>query len=225
MSTQAGKRTASAKGREAEADERLVREVLAHIQQISRRALIDGTAEIGDYLVLKFFDGNLELATSNSPTKGEALRRLLDRAGEIDTSAAYLRRAIRFSVQYRALPASVRDKLSMRQQLALLPVSDPQQKRKLAEEALTRGLTSDQLVRRVRQAGPRKGGSGRQPLPELDRTTRAALRLLTGEAVDGALVPTALRALPEDARDTIRRTLVALRERVERIGDALDRAT
>lgn len=223
MSTQAGRRSMTAKARDTDADERLVREVLAHIAQVSRRALIEGTAEIGDYLILKFFDGNLELATSNSPTKAEALKRLLERAGEIDTSAAYLRRAIRFSVQYRALPASVRDKLSMRQQLALLPVSDPQLKRKLAEEALSRGLTSDQLVRRIRQLGPRKGGSGRQPLPELQRTTSAALRLLDSEAIDGALAPAALRALPDDARDAIRRTLVSLRERMERIADALGR--
>ena len=227
MSKVASRKSAALIRRAADADERLVTEALRHIQNLTRRAVIEGTAEVGDYLISTFYAGNLDLASSNSPAKPNALAGLLERADTIDTSAAFLRRAIRFSLQYRSLPASVRDQLSMRQQLALLPVDDARTKKKLAEEALARGFTSAQLTRRVREVGPdgasRRANRGRPPLPELDRATRAAVRLLESGAVDGALTPAALRALPEASRDAIRRAVIRLRERLERIGDALGR--
>src|SRR6185369_16354574 len=79
MSTRAGKKSTALARREVDTDERLVNEALRHIQAITRRAVLEGTVEIGDYLVATFFGGDLELASSNSPTKENALRQLLAR--------------------------------------------------------------------------------------------------------------------------------------------------
>src|SRR5947207_2882257 len=105
-------------------DDRLVEEALHHLRDLARQAMLDVAVAMGDYIVKQFFDGDLELARSNTPAKPAALRRLLERSDEMDVSSALIRRSVALSVQYRQLPPAVRGALSRRQQMALVPGGD-----------------------------------------------------------------------------------------------------
>ena len=205
-------------------DDRLVEDALHHIRDLARQAMLDVAVAIGDYIVKHFFGGDLDLARSNDPTKPVALRRLLERADEMDVSSTVIRRSVSLSVQYRQLPPAVRGALSMRQQLALLPVADTREKTRIAEEALAKNLSGDGIARLVRRGrGPLP--TGRPPRPVLERAVRSALRALEAPEVDDALASRAIRALDARTRRELLARLRNARERIERIADAVQRAT
>lgn len=205
-----------------DADERLAREALRFIERLERRARLELVIEIGDFLVDKFFSGQLDLARSFSPTKARALNRLIKLAATRDIGETQLRSAVGLSVQYRTLPVSVRDRLTVRQHQALLPVKDPQSKSKLARRALSEKLTGLALARLVRQEhGP--AARGRTPKGELERSLGDAKRALVSAMVENALEPAKVRALDPELRTRLLRDARTLRERIERITDALSR--
>lgn len=200
--------------------EALAQEALRFIARLARRADLELMIEIGDYVVEKFFAGQLDLARSSSPTKPVALKRLEQLAGLEEIPVSRLRVAISMSVQYRSLPVAVRDRLSVRQHRALLPVKDPQAKSKLAKQALSGKLSGDDLAKLVRsQHGPAQ--TGRKPMGELERSLSAARRALVSSLVENALEPAKVRALEPSLRARLARDARTLRERLERIADAL----
>ncbi len=206
-------------GDNAEA-ERDVEDALRHIGRLERTATLALAVEIGDYLVREFCGGNLDLARSFSPLKDTAFRLLEERAPQIDMSAAQLRLAVAVSAQYRALPAALRDRLTVRQHRALLPVHDAQEKSKLARRAVSESLSGPALTELVRrEQGPSKRGP--KPLGELERSINAARRALVSATLEAALEPAKVRALAPELRARLARETRTLRERIERISDAL----
>lgn len=200
--------------------ERLAEEALRHIERLERRAKLELVIEIGDYLVEHFFEGNLDLARSFSPVKAKALKRLEELAPTRDIAPSQLRIAVSMSAQYRALPAAVRDRLTVRQHRALLPVKDGQEKSKLARRALADKLSGPALSEIIRRAhGPAK--TGPKPQGELERAINAARRALVSAMVENALEPAKVRALDPALRARLAREARTLRERIERISDAL----
>src|SRR5262249_8329991 len=129
---------------------------------------------------------------------------------------------VAMSVQYHALPAAVRDRLSVRQYRALLPLADERAKSKLARRAVSEKLSGDAISRIVRaEHGPAR--RGRQPMSELERALNAARRALVSSVLEQAVEPAKVRALDADVRDRLARDVRTLRERIELIGDALAR--
>lgn len=205
---------------DAEEAEELAEEALRFIARLERRANLELVIEIGDYLVSKFFGGQLDLARSHSPLKPTSLKMLERKAATMDIPVSLIKAAILLSAQYRALPAAVRDKLTVRQHRALLPVKEPQEKSKLARRALAEKLSGPALSRVVREEhgavrpGPKAMG-------EVERSLAAARRALVSSMLENALEPAKVRALDGELRARLLREARTLRERVERITDAL----
>lgn len=201
-------------------DDALVERAIAHVRGLARRGLLETAVAIGDYLVATFFDGDLELARSRRPTKPAALSRFLERADETEIAASLLRRSIALSAQYRSLPAPVRDRLSVSQHTALLPVDDAREKARLAAEAVARGLSKKEIEGIVRRDPEHAPTRGRPPRSHLEKAVGAARRALSA-LIEGELTAARLRKLPPEVREGLARDLHAIRERSERIADAL----
>ena len=204
-------------------DDRLVQQALKRIAKITRRATVDIVVEVGDHLVQGFFGGDLELARSNQANKPESLRAVLRRVAEVDADASMVRRSIRLSVQYRDLPATLASRLSLRQHFALLPVADKKEKARLGARALAEKLNAVALERLVRaEHGPAL--TGRKPKSELARALGAARRALLTAAIEAELPILKLRAIDPAVREEMEEAVRAVRERLERISDALMKA-
>ena len=200
----------------------LAHQALDHIVRLERRAKLEMVIEIGDYLTHVFFGGDLELARSHSPTKPRALSRLEELAPKRDIAPGQLRIAVAMATQYHALPEAVRDRLSARQHRALLPVQDPRLKSRLARRTLAEKLSGSDLeliVRREQGAAH----TGRKPLGDVERAVNAARRALVSAVLEAALEPARVRTLPAEDRARLLRHARTLRERIERITDALTR--
>lgn len=207
-------------GKLSNADEALAQEALGVIVRLERRARLELVVEVGEYIVTRFFGGKIELARSFSPTKPEALARLIKLAPSREISASQLQSAIALAVQYRSLPGTVRDRLTVRQHQALLPVKDAQEKTKLARRAISEKLSGPALTLVVRsQQGPARRGP--KPMGELERSVSAAKRALVSSLVENALEPAKVKALDPALRTRLLRDARTLRERIERITDAL----
>lgn len=205
---------------ETDEDLRLAREALAFIARLERRATLELVIEVGDYLIKVFYGGNLELALSRNPLKARALGMLEDMAPELEIPASRLRYAVGMSVQYRELPAQLRDRLSARQHRALLPVKDARVRTRLARKAVDEKLAGDKLSTLVRsELGTAK--LGRKPMAEVERAVAGARRLLGAATLEADTAKGRLRALPADTRERIRRDAVVVRERIEKILDGL----
>lgn len=211
-----------------ESDDRLVDRSIQEIDRIIRASAINAVVAVGDHLIATFFGGDLDLARSKNPLKPAALNRLFDRADELPISAYALKRAVRLAIQYRDLPSATRDALSVRHQALLLPVPDTAEKAKLAEMAVAKNFTTRQLERVVQQKRPKpRAGkpAGRPVLPTLVKHTSALRRIVEKQDVGMTITPAALRALDDETLHLIQRDLTALREHLERIGDAVTRRT
>ena len=146
----------------------------------------------------------------------------MERASEAGTSPGLLKRVVPLSIQYREMRAGLRDELTVSQHLALLPIADAEVKERLAREAVDEKLKRKELDARVRAESSRKS-RGRTPRTELEKAVPAARRLLLNAVLEGELTAARLRALAPAVRARLLVDLRAIRERIERISDALHR--
>lgn len=217
----AGRSTAITRRDESDVQE-LVARAIVHVKRIAGRTVLAGAVEIGDYLLPTFFDNDVDLARKKG-AKPVALERFFEQAPQMDISQALLRRCIPIAIQYHALPASVRDKLSVRQHAALLPVDDAREKARLADQAARRDLSQKQIEELVR-ARPDRPRRGRPPKTELEKAVPAARRVLMSALIESELSATRVRQIDPEVRERLVRDLRAIRERTERIADALQRS-
>src|SRR5437867_3362313 len=118
--------------------DRHVEAAIARINQMWRTGVLSAVVAIGDYVIQQFFEGDLELASSQNPNKSASFNKLLEREKDLPFSSTSLRRMVFIAVQYHQMPLQIADRLSRTQHEKLLRVQDPQIKLQLAEEAIAR---------------------------------------------------------------------------------------
>lgn len=214
------KQEPGAKPEDDRAARALAVEVLEHIARLQRRSTLELVIEMGDYVREKLYGGDLRLAASHNPTKPVALGYLEQLAPEHGISVASIRLAVAMATQYHGLPSAVRDRLTARQHRALLPVKDAKARLSLARQAISGKLSGAKLSELARrEVGPAR--TGRKALSDVERAVNAARRALVSAVLEAALEPARVKALPPDERSRIAQHVKTLRERLERISDAV----
>ena len=200
---------------------------LAELSTLAGHKLLDLAVASGDLLIRRCYGGSLALARERGPLKVVVLDRIFERAAAFKLSPALLRRSIPLTVQYRDLPARTRQALTLPQHEALLPVRDLAEKKRLAEEALRSGLSRTQIEALVRgKVEGRAGASsrtteGRPTKPYVVKAARIACRALVAAQVEADLATARIAGMSEAHIADLHRDLHTLRERIERIEDAL----
>jgi len=179
--------------------------VVARINGVLRRRGLQTARELGQIVIDAFFGGDFRNFRAASG-KNIDFQRLCDRE-DLHVSYHQLWTAVSVAAQLDELPADVAEALSVSHHRALLAVSDPDSKYRLATSAAQEGWTRRELVAAVaawRAEQPRTG-AGRPPLPGFVRAVRMAVR--TSQQVRGA------EPAPDDVRAWgLKRTEEVLRE-------------
>jgi hypothetical protein len=224
--------TSGAQGKHAKkgaSEDQLVRDALDFISDKANEMVYKGSIEIGDYILEKFFGGDIERAKSKKPTKRSSYIALC-RHKELVVHPATLGIMVRVAAQEKFFAAKKlpTDKLSYSHKAELVKLEDDQEKAKLFKEAVSKSLSVRELADSVRQSkntGRTKVGqnlpSGRQGVfnPELLLKNP----VLADENKLRELQPEDLKGLLSEVTETLNRlsSYVAeydrIRERLETI--------
>jgi hypothetical protein len=133
--------------------------------------------QVGSYLLKEFFDDDPEKVASQNPTKNISFRRLCERA-DLPFSESSLRRFIQVAINFQILPAAQAQKLLPSHHSVLYQVADPDERKRLGEQAAKEGVSVRALRKMVKGKGKRRPGGGRKPDTEFAKGWRQLLGLL-----------------------------------------------
>jgi hypothetical protein len=179
--------------------------------------------EIGTYVLEAFYENDIALYRSQSPSKHVSLRMLVERCGTIDLpiSATFLSTSIRMAVVARALPRDAsfsRLPVSHRVELLRLP---PDEIEPFAADALRARLPVRELRTKVRTLlVASRGARRRRDASPLVRISKSLVRALEGgesvgfDVADVARLSTAERASLREAAHRAKEILSRLSELV-----------
>lgn len=119
-------------------------------------------AEIGEFLIETFFDGDVELACSHNPHKEHSLRRLCNR-DDAPFSLSSLRTFIQVAQNFRLMPRDQAARLPPSHHALLYRVANPRERVELAGECARNGTSARRLRELVKGRGRRRPGAGRKP--------------------------------------------------------------
>ena len=157
---------------EAAADSALVESTLAAINAIWRQGGVETARQIGELVVQRFFDGNLAFAHSRK--RAHASYQALADHPSLAIAASNLWYCVAVFEHYGVLPVAVAGALTVGHHRLLAHVADPEQKSRLAAQAVQSSLTVDELkvaiaAGKVAEPGAKK--RGRPPLPAVVKAT------------------------------------------------------
>ena len=207
--------------RPGRASDPVVEEAMGEIRRIWNSGLRDTVVRLGQYLIQTFY-GGVEAARSLQPTKEASLRELMARADELPVSAHALRSAVRVALVVRELPRATSTALSASHHEQLSTVRDREVRLQLAQEAVRRDLTVQQLGARVRQEQPPHAGGRRRKHP-LDRGMASVIRALAAQEIADGLSHAGMRDLTRAEAHALDIKARRARELLEQIQDALSR--
>ena len=119
-------------------------------------------AEIGEFLIETFFDGDVEIACSHNPRKEQSLRRLCARE-DAPFSLSSLRTFIQVAQNFRLMPRAQAARLPPSHHALLYRVANPAERVELAGECAKNGTSARRLRELVKGRGRRRPGAGRKP--------------------------------------------------------------
>lgn len=202
-------------------DLRSIDRVACDIREILSRTLAKGMEEIGAYLLHAFYDDDIALYRSRSPTKVASLRALVERCGTIDlpVSPTFLSSAIRIAAVSRQLPTDAsftRLPVSHRVELLRLPEDEIEP---LAASVLKRALPvrelRDQVTAILASKETTRTRRGRPRLPAIVKVVQALERTLAGDGLVGSSFRTDDAAKLSDAqRAEVKAAIERLSERI-----------
>lgn len=203
-----------------EVDDSLVEDAVRHIRMVVIRTVQSGTVEIGNYLLDRFFDGDVESVMSRSPRKSASFRSLAKRCGtqDLPISKSWLHNAVGIAVMQRALPTDAKFRLlSVTHQTVLLPLRQPNAVETVARRALDEGLSTRELRDAVREECRKSRLNSSPSIVETVRAIRRHLRqgrsCFSLAHIDALSEENAARAL-EDVQKAVEE-LTELMERLE----------
>lgn len=129
---------------EGSIDQEMVEESVRHIRTVLALTVYKGAMEIGDYVLDRFFDGDVRLVGSKNPRKSASFRSLVERCGTADLpiSKTWLHSAVGIAVVRRSLPSATAFKeLTPTHQSILLVLRNPDRIETLAQRAVSEKLT------------------------------------------------------------------------------------
>ncbi len=148
--------------------DQLVKQAVAQINHIYAAKGLETARDVGEYLIQTFFEGNPERFHERGKDH-LSFRALADR-DDLQVSYSFLWHACAVVEQLRLLPADVASALPLSHHRLLLSVKDPDEKERLAREAVERGLSKRaleaELVARRPEVAP-ESKPGRKPHPAL----------------------------------------------------------
>lgn len=151
--------------------------VAEEVVTILHGAVVQATVQVGELLVERFYDGDLELMRSHA-RKDNSLRRLAELP--MMPSAATLHRAVELFALSEALGGvSTWKHLGVSHFAAVFPLERKRQKQ-LLDRAEEHGWTVRQLEQEARKDRP-AGRSGRPRMPVFQKTVRGLQRVLDDE--------------------------------------------
>ena len=150
----------------AKLDPKLVDNAVAEINRLHRVKKIEAVQAMGDYVMTTFFNDNF--AYFHSHGRKHASFRALAKREDLSVGYVTIRNAVAFVEQLKVLPAKFATALPMGHHRALLPLRTADDKKTLAEKAIEKNLSREDLqleVRKVRSKAGAKQGPGRRPDP------------------------------------------------------------
>ena len=131
---------------------KLVQEAVDFIREKANESVYKGSIEIGDYILNKFFGGEIELAKSKRPKKPASYNALC-RHPDLVVHPSTLSIMVRVSAQEKLfaekkLPV---EKLSYSHKAELVKVTDDKEKVKLFKHAVAKSLSVRQLASEVKK--------------------------------------------------------------------------
>ena len=175
-----------------EAYNEAVRFINARVES-SKRSLL----EIGEYLLERFFEGDIEAVKSKKPGKTLSLRELAKR-DDINMSLTDLSRAVNLAAQEREIgtvPTS--EQLSLSHKEILLRVQNLETKKEYMEIAVKEKLSVRQLEARLKKDGI-TSGSGSEEEPD-DASKSKQRNLLKAFAFLSGFSPRTFKEMDADA--------------------------
>ena len=133
-------------------------------------------SQIGEYLIERFFDGDLALVTSQNPNKNVSFRKLCERE-DLPFSARALRSFIQVAINFRLLPIDKAKQLPPSHHSILYQVADPNERIEIGVRVADEGISASELRKIVKGKGRRKPGGGRKPGSNFDRNWKTLVDL------------------------------------------------
>ncbi|MCC7537022.1 MAG: hypothetical protein IT379_12450 [Deltaproteobacteria bacterium] len=199
---------------ERKADGRLVSRsialLLAHQERVA-----DSERTIGEHLLETYFDGDVELARSKSPSKPLSFASLAERV-ERETlwDEHDLRRFVIVAIVSRSLALRVLSKLTPDQLYRLGSIDALVERRKLAARIASGELAGHAVRDAIAKAGAGERSGGPRSTPRAVRLARSLAKAVERIDDDDALLPRALRALDSETRTEVARALDAAADKL-----------
>jgi hypothetical protein len=167
-----------------EVDVQLVEDAVRHIRTVVASTVYKGAVDVGEFVLERFFGGDVDRVTSRSTRKSASFRSLAERCGtqELPISKTWLHSAVGVALMRRALPEGAAFRLlPPSHQAILLAAREPVEIEKLAQRALAGKLSARELRRTVHVETPRRtrrASRSRHESAPVVEAMQAALALL-----------------------------------------------
>ncbi|MFZ0450129.1 MAG: hypothetical protein WAL98_12880, partial [Desulfatiglandaceae bacterium] len=150
----------------AKPDTDLVDQAYQHLAEIFSRHYENAIMEAGQYLIDKFYGGDIEKARKKEPINGESFFQLTSRLHPREDggpSKSWVYNAIKLVVESHDLKDfHTYGKLNLSHKILLLPINDRKQKEQLIDEAVKKDLTVVQFreeIAKVKSAKSKRTGA------------------------------------------------------------------
>jgi hypothetical protein len=206
-------------------DTHLVDDACAHITGILQKTLFKGIAEVGSFILDRFFGGEVSAANSRNPMKDASYRALTARCetAELPVSRAWLNNAVNVAIRDTEWDGAW-NRLNPTQKVKLLPVHDPKKAAVLAEKAVKHNLSSRDLQRLVAEelAKEPKSGRGRPPKNPILKALDHATRTFTLDGTKRSFRKADISDLNDEEARAARRAAKSLMEKLQDLVEKLD---
>ena len=191
------------------------------------RSNVHGTyLDIGNYILDRFFGGDLEQVKSFNPHKASSFRKLTER-DDLMISKTNLYNSVHVTVQEKLLLPTVQltEQLSFTHKVALLPLKSVEKKAELANKAIDEHLTVEELKEQVKEAKKEEPQSpaGRPTLPGFLKNLSKMYKITTGDDSLEGLNREIISGLKEDERLRVKEKIRHIMSLVSRIDDELEK--
>jgi len=210
------------------ADKKLVDETVEWIRDTVLEGVRKTTVEVGEYILEKFFNNDIELARSRNPLKNASFRALAERCGtpKFPVSKTWLNNAVGVAIMNRLLPSakSAFKLLPPTLQETLLPLKDPERVEKVAKRVMDNDYTFRQArnaVAKERARITKDETRGRPPTPLIIKTLDRSARLFAFEGGKRSFTRADVDELDDGQRKQAIESAEALVEKLKALVDKL----
>ncbi|SHJ91368.1 hypothetical protein SAMN02745216_02533 [Desulfatibacillum alkenivorans DSM 16219] len=199
-------------------DMAMVDKAVTHINEIANKTMYKGSIEIGEYVLDKFYGGDVEQASSRNPHKPASYQALCKRE-DLVVAPAWLSVAVRVAAQERWFAGNNIDisGLSYTHKAELAKIDNGAKKKSLVKKVLDKGLSSRQLADEIKKITAKTGAkalSAPQVKAKLERTTRL---LSDDRLLDFLSDTTKLKSLRDETRTALKSEAEQLVESMEEV--------